>query len=218
MSSGTSSKNEQKRRRPRSLDRDPSPIPDKRARWSSTSHQNNGERCSDSSPGTSKRESRRSHSTVSNQSPKLTYFVKRTQKPNKQTPLDVFMKHRAKEGGDVPPFCGFYWHSTRLARFGTDAIFNLYKPKFQEMSKNNVITWDQCRDLLFDFKKNLDYKYRSIMWHFSMGEQCHKCNYWDKMYAGHLANVSLSTQEEDSDTVTDAEMLAVAMEVDGTDQ
>lgn len=86
------------------------------------------------------------------------------------------------------------------------------------MSKNNVITWDQCRDLLFDFKKNLDYKYRSMMWHFSMGEQCHKCNYWDKMYAGHLANVSLSTQEEDSDTVTDAEMLAVAMEVDGTDQ
>ncbi|QEV86959.1 NP1 [Bocaparvovirus carnivoran6] len=231
MSNGESSKHHlEKRRRPRSLDRSPSPIQDKRVRWSSTSHRANGEKCSDSSPETSKKGNHQSHSTASSHCLTMTHFVKKIEKhpralkpvkSNKTTPIDVFMHHRAKEQDVCPPFCGFYWHSTRLARMGTDYIFNIAKGKFQEMSKNNVISWDQCRDMLFDFKKMLDFKYRSMLWHFAMGENCDKCTYWDKVYSAHLAHIALPTQEEepiDPTNVSDAEMLEVAMEVDGTNQ
>ncbi|UZV41799.1 MAG: NP1 [Feline bocaparvovirus 4] len=229
MSSGECSKDARKRHHDRN--RTPSPVPSKKGRWSLSSHRRSGEKCSVSSPETSNQESHQSRSTALNHSltktgtlysvPFVKVIKSKYKNKGKPTPLDVFVRHKAKSSDDCPNFCGFYWHSTRLARFGTDYIFNIAKPQFQSYATNNLISWDQCRDILFEFKKNVDFKYRSMMYHFALGEQCNKCNYWDQVYTAHLAHVSIPTIQEDDEEpfeVTDNEMLAVAMEVDGTNQ
>lgn len=121
------------------------------------------------------------------------------------------MKHRAENPG-VTDFCGFYWHSTRLARKGTDWIYNEGQRQFQTVSKNNVIGWGDCKEILFKFKKDMDQHYRNMFWHFTHCKDCGKCEYWDNVYLQHLARVNTPT-----DLVTDAEMLSAVeeMEVDG---
>lgn len=113
--------------------------------------------------------------------------------------------------------CGFYYHSTRLARVGTDWIFNEGKPIFQSHAINNLITWDVAREMLFSFKKFIDQKYRNIMYHGMRSENCDKCNYWDNVYLEHLANVESACNTSIQD-VTDEEMLEAAMEIDGTNE
>ncbi|AMD43873.1 NP1 protein [Bat bocavirus] len=130
------------------------------------------------------------------------------------TPIEVFTRHRAANNVDIQ-YCGFYWHSTRLARAGTDWIFNEGKQKFQERMNNNVIKWEDCRELLFDFKKCQDQKYRNIMYHLSRGGHCHKCEYWGNMYLQHLAQVET---EQTQPEVSDQKMLEMAMQLDGTNK
>lgn len=127
------------------------------------------------------------------------------------TPWVVFSEHKAKTGTDLQ-FCGFYYHSTRLARNGTDWIFNKGKPLFQSKSKNNVCEWGEVREILFEFKKWIDQGYRNMMWHFKNGQPCIRCGYWDDVYGQHLANITHTSADQD---VTDEEMLESAMEVDG---
>lgn len=99
-----------------------------------------------------------------------------------------------------------------MARKGTEYIYNHSQMSFQKIAKNNVIEWDQCKELLFDFKKMIDQCYRNMMWHFSHGEGCMKCKYWDEVYSKHLARVNVPTE------LTDQEMLdaVTEMEVDGS--
>lgn len=80
------------------------------------------------------------------------------------------------------------------------------------MSTNNTITWQQCREILFKFKQEIDQKYRNMLWHFSQGGDCPRCTLWDDLYRKDRAHVNTSPQEE----VTDEELLEAAMEVDGT--
>lgn len=125
------------------------------------------------------------------------------------------MKHRA-EHPEVGDFCGFYWHSTRLARKGTDYIYNEAKPGFQGRATDNKITWDDCKELLFNFKKTMDQHYRNMLWHFRRGGECQKCTYWDDVYLQHLAKVQ-QDQTDDSLDISDAEMLSAVedMEANG---
>lgn len=106
----------------------------------------------------------------------------------RQNPAQVFAEHRKREGLDLD-FCGFYYHSTRIAGKGTQFIFDVAKKDFQSVARNNCITWDQHRELLFSYKRCLDHMYRSMMWHFRFTE-CHKCAYWDDFYRQHLAGVT----------------------------
>ena len=121
-------------------------------------------------------------------------------------PAQVFAEHRKREGIDLD-FCGFYYHSTRIAGKGTRYIFDLAKKDFQSVSKNNCITWDQHRELLFSYKRCLDNMYRSMMYHFRFTE-CHKCGYWDDMYRQHLANVTpIESVPPSVGELSDVEML-----------
>lgn len=131
----------------------------------------------------------------------------------KTTPWEVFSQHKAISGTDVQT-CGFYWHSTRLARAGTDYIFNKGKQDFQSRCKNNKADWPDVREILFNFKKYIDQNYRNIMWHFSKGQPCNRCLYWDNVYSEHLAKVTSVPSQE----LTDEEMAEVAMEIDGTNK
>ncbi|AEX30512.1 NP1 gene product [Porcine bocavirus 5/JS677] len=106
----------------------------------------------------------------------------------KQNPATVFMEHKKREGLDMD-LCGFYYHSTRIAGKGTRWIFDVGKKEFQSVARQNCITWDQCRELLFTYKRCLDTMYRSMMYHFRFTE-CHKCDYWDDFYRQHLAGVT----------------------------
>lgn len=128
--------------------------------------------------------------------------------------MDIFNGHKKETGTDIP-FCGFYWHSTRLARAGTDFIFNESKPRFQLNCTNNMVPWEFVREELFQLKKTLDQKYRNMLWHFAMGDKCTKCLYWDNVYQQTLANVD--TKPEPEPEVTDQEMLELAMEIDGAE-
>lgn len=101
-----------------------------------------------------------------------------------------------------------------MARAGTDYIFNKGKQDFQCKAKDNKVGWEDVRELMFEFKKHIDKMYRSMFWHFRMGGSCIRCNYWDEVYARHLANVSPPSIQE----VSDEEMLASAMEVDGSNE
>lgn len=78
--------------------------------------------------------------------------------------------------------------------------------------ENNVVKWDDVREMLFDFKKHIDQKYRNMMYHFSRGGNCSKCEYWDNMYLQHLAQVETTPTSE----VTDQEMLDMAEQLDGS--
>nr|AHK26967.1 NP1 [Porcine bocavirus 3] len=113
---------------------------------------------------------------------------KRSKMAKRANPAQVFAEHRKREGIDLD-FCGFYYHSTRIAGKGTRYIFDMAKKDFQSVARNNCITWDQHRELLFTYKRCLDNMYRSMMYHFRFTE-CHKCDYWDNMYRQHLAGVS----------------------------
>nr|AKH60195.1 NP1 [Porcine bocavirus] len=106
----------------------------------------------------------------------------------KQNPATVFMEHKKREGLDMD-LCGFYYHSTRIAGKGTRWIFDVGKKEFQSVARQNCITWDQCRELLFTYKRCLDTMYRSMMYHFRFTE-CQKCLYWDDFYRQHLAGVT----------------------------
>ena len=127
-------------------------------------------------------------------------------KAKRANPAQVFAEHKKREGIDID-FCGFYYHSTRIAGKGTRYIFDLAKKDFQSVSKNNCITWDQHRELLFSYKRCLDNMYRSMMYHFRFTE-CHKCGYWDDMYRQHLANVTpIESVPPSVGELSDVEML-----------
>ncbi|ATV81492.1 NP1 [Rhinolophus pusillus bocaparvovirus 2] len=133
----------------------------------------------------------------------------------RETPIDFFMRRRS-ETPDAPSFCGFYWHSTRLTRAGTDFIFNMCQEKFQARAVGGKINWDDCKEILFDLKRCMDEKYRKMMWHYSQGGICSSCLYWDEQYRNR-------DQPAPVPEVTDVEMLEAAqeveaMEVDGANQ
>lgn len=132
----------------------------------------------------------------------------------KTTPFNVFTEHRSLTNTDIQ-FCGFYWHSTRIASKGTNDIFNTLKQSFQSRAINGKITWDGVREILFEQKKTLDQYYRNMMYHFRLGEKCERCCYWDDVYKKHLANIpttSVSTE------ISDSEMLEVALSFDATNK
>lgn len=109
-------------------------------------------------------------------------------------------------------YCGFYWHSTRLARKGTDFIFTEGKQEFQKRAKDNKVEWGDVREILFLYKKTFDQLYRNMLYHFR-NTDCKRCDYWDDVYLQHLAHVQSSDLQNKE--ITDAEMLEVAMEIDG---
>ncbi|ATV81495.1 NP1 [Rhinolophus sinicus bocaparvovirus 2] len=123
----------------------------------------------------------------------------------KQNPAQVFAEHKKREGLDVD-FCGFYYHSTRIAGKGTRWIFDVGKKEFQSVARQNCITWDQCRELLFTYKRCLDTMYRSIMYHFKF-TPCQKCPFWDDVYRQHLANVTPIESVPPVGELSDVEML-----------
>nr|AHY96039.1 NP1 protein [Porcine bocavirus 3] len=121
-------------------------------------------------------------------------------------PAVVFSEHKKREGISFD-FCGFYYHSTRIAAKGTRYIFDVAKRDFQAVARGNCITWDQHRELLFTYKRCLDTMYRSMMYHFRFTE-CQKCLYWDDFYRQHLAGVTPpETVPPSSVELTDVEML-----------
>nr|QBY97662.1 NP1 [Porcine bocavirus] len=121
-------------------------------------------------------------------------------------PAVVFSEHKKREGIGFD-YCGFYYHSTRIAGKGTRYIFDVAKRDFQAVARGNCITWDQHRELLFTYKRCLDTMYRSMMYHFRFTE-CQKCLYWDDFYRQHLAGVTPpETVPPSSVELTDVEML-----------
>ena len=44
--------------------------------------------------------------------------------------VDTFVKFKAKHNTEMS-FCGFHWHSWRLAKKGTDKVFDDMKAEFQ---------------------------------------------------------------------------------------
>lgn len=131
--------------------------------------------------------------------------------------MTVFAQHRSmlspEQREKAGSYCGFYWHSTRIARKGTDGIFNTYKAKFQEIAICNKIDWDQTRELLFSFKKEIDQCYRNMMYHFRHSPQCENCKYWDDVYTRHLAKATEPAYNpcvtQGGDEVTDEEMMDI---------
>lgn len=85
--------------------------------------------------------------------------------------------------------------------------------EFQKVAKDNKVGWMDCREILFEFKKTLDQWYRNMFWHLRFSHDCEKCNYWDTVYAQHMAKVN-----DVSNEITDEEMLEAVddMEVDGS--
>nr|AXF73554.1 NP1 [Canine minute virus] len=140
--------------------------------------------------------------------------VSRHSTGRKTTPMHVFNEHKSRSKEPLPAFCGFICFNTILICCGTDSILNEGKPKFQSVCHENKITWDQCREMLFEFKKTIDQKYRNIMYHMGRGGFCQKCCYWDDVYTKHLANVNDALTQD----LSDADMLSAAMEVDGSSE
>lgn len=139
------------------------------------------------------------------------FTASKTWKQKKTTPFDVFAKHKAEHKPDLG-YCGFYWHSVRLARRGTDHVFSESKQEFQRRARDNRVEWADVREILFKYKKDMDQLYRNMLWHFR-NTDCDKCKYWDNVYMQHLAHVQPS--ELQNKELTDEEMLEVAMEIDG---
>nr|QPO14346.1 nonstructural protein [Bovine parvovirus 1]QPO14350.1 nonstructural protein [Bovine parvovirus 1] len=159
------------------------------------------------------REKNQSSSTASKPYQKATRKETATKK-TKHTPFNVFSAHRALSKTDLQ-FCGFYWHSTRLASKGTNEIFNELKQSFQSKAIDGKLNWEGVRELLFEQKKCLDTWYRNMMYHFALGGDCEKCDYWDDVYKKHLANVDTYSVAEE---ITDSEMLEAAEAVDAANQ
>lgn len=183
--------------------REDSPKPEPKR----TSTQHNGEKESVAHPAKQLKENRQ-FSTASKTCQRAT-----KKKNDKFNPYHIFSKHNATHNPGLA-YCGFHWHSTRLARAGTDMIFNHCKQKFQEFQKDNKIGWEETKEILFQMKKEMDQKYRNMMWHFSK-TNCEKCKYWDRVFTEHTANVSISTQDGEP---TDEECIKAAMEVDGSSE
>ncbi|ATV81489.1 NP1 [Rhinolophus pusillus bocaparvovirus 1] len=143
---------------------------------------------------------------------------RRSKNLTRKTPLDVFFEHRA-QNPEAPGLCGFQWHSTRLARAGTEHIFETAQKDFQSGAEGGKCDWNVVREIMFRFKKEMDQKYRNIMYHFAMGEACARCKYWDDMYKAYSAQVEVDQVPVSAPPteVTDQEMLELAesMEVDG---
>nr|AJE63438.1 NP1 [Human bocavirus]AJE63442.1 NP1 [Human bocavirus] len=148
-------------------------------------------------------DNRQSSYTASKTSDQAMKTKEKTSGGTRTNPYTVFSQHRANHS-NAPGWCGFYWHSTRLARNGTNSIFNEMKQKFQELQIDGKINWDTTRELLFTQKKTLDQSYRNMLYHFRHSPDCSRCEYWDDVYRKHLANVSSQESEE----VTDEEMLS----------
>nr|QBA84376.1 MAG: NP1 [Porcine bocavirus 3] len=124
----------------------------------------------------------------------------------KQNPATVFMEHKKREGLDMD-FCGFYYHSTRIAGKGTRYIFDVSLDTFQSVARQNCITWDQHRELLFTYKRCLDNMYRLVSLDTCIAGHLY-CGYWDDFYRQHLANVTpIETVPPSSIEVSDVEML-----------
>lgn len=87
---------------------------------------------------------------------------------------------------------------------------------FQAKCTNNLVNWETVREMLFSLKRNLDQKYRNIMWHGMRGGHCDKCQYWDNVYMEHLANVN--NDDVIMQEISDEDIIAAAMEVDGTNE
>ncbi|QKV09258.1 NP1 [Squirrel bocaparvovirus] len=181
-----------KRHRSRSRSRSRSPKRD--------SHHQNGENSSGSSPNTWMKTQQFSTASRTSQ-----------RKKSKTTPYEVFARHMAEHKPDLG-YCGFYWHSTRLARKGTDYIFTESKQEFQKRAKDNKINWEDAREMLFMYKKTFDQLYRNMLYHFR-NTKCTRCDYWDDVYLKHLAHVNSSDSQNKE--LTDQEMLEAAMEIDG---
>lgn len=129
------------------------------------------------------------------------------------------MEHRSKHP-EAPALCGFYWHSTRMTRVGTDLIYNQLQSDFQSLAEGGKVDWTNCKEMLFKLKKEIDQKYRNMMWHFSQGGACERCKYWDDMYRAYQAQVETDSQAPSvvpSTEISDVEMLSAveSMEVDG---
>lgn len=126
--------------------------------------------------------------------------------------VDTFVKFKAKHNTEMS-FCGFHWHSWRLAKKGTDKVFDEMKAEFQSRCKEGKVEWVDVREMLFRFKKSMDKDYRSMMWHFRFTE-CDKCDFWDDVYKRHIANVYHEPPQE----LTDEELLAAVQETELNDQ
>lgn len=85
---------------------------------------------------------------------------------------------------------------------------------FQAKCKENKVDWGDVREILFEYKKHSDQKYRNMLWHFRE-RACDKCLYWDDVYRRHIAEVKPENCHL-QDEVSDADMVQAAMEVDGT--
>lgn len=125
----------------------------------------------------------------------------------------MFSEHRARSGC-TESFCGFYWHSTRIANKGTNDIFNTMKQSFQSRAIDGKVDWEGTREILFEQKKTLDRYYRNMMYHFALGGQCDKCIYWDDVYKKHLANVDTAPPAD----LTDEEILEAVMTADASSE
>lgn len=130
--------------------------------------------------------------------------------PSFRTPYDLFAEHKAATGCKHD-FCGFHYHSARLANLGTSFIYDIMQKQFQEKAENNAINWSDTKELLFTLKKMLDAKYRNIMYHGMMGGHCHKCKYWDKIYTEYLSSRACNSNSS-SFEISDQEMLAIMEE------
>lgn len=126
--------------------------------------------------------------------------------------VDTFVKFKAKHNTEMS-FCGFHWHSWRLAKKGTDKVFDEMKAEFQSRCKEGKVEWVDVREMLFRFKKSMDKDYRSMMWHFRF-TGCEKCDFWDDVYKRHIANVYHEPPQE----LTDEELLAAVQETELNDQ
>nr|AWB14578.1 NP1 [Murine-associated porcine bocavirus] len=126
--------------------------------------------------------------------------------------VDTFVKFKAKHNTEMS-FCGFHWHSWRLAKKGTDKVFDEMKAEFQSRCKEGKVEWVDVREMLFRFKKAMDKDYRSMMWHFRFTE-CEKCDFWDDVYKKQMANVYHEPPQE----LTDEELLAAVQETELNDQ
>lgn len=129
-------------------------------------------------------------------------------KEKKNSIVDAFVKYKAKHNTDQS-FCGFHWHSWRLAKKGTDRVFDEMKAEFQIRCRDGKIEWPDAREMLFKFKKAIDKDYRSMLWHFRFTE-CTKCDFWDDVYKKHMANVHHEPPQE----LTDEELLAALQEAE----
>nr|AYW35041.1 NP1 [Rodent bocavirus] len=130
-------------------------------------------------------------------------------------PFTIYAEYNAKHNTGKS-YCGYYYHSTRIAKRGTDLVFNEAKQKFQAMQTDNKVEWGDVREILFWFKKTIDQQYRNMMWHF-LNTECEKCQFWDDVYRKHIAQVNnepaVPIQE-----LTDEEMLQAAIEMDGASE